>query len=214
MGTGVESRRRTQDGNGNGDEGGSRGGIGDGKGNRIGEGEGEGKELWYPSDHGRTVEDQALQFLTRCYLCRQEVAPAGSQQLRAQGPAPVRRCCTKRRTGHQGREGGNGDGDRDRGGDGNEDEYGNEHKVRDWGENVSGTETGTRIEMGVDGRETLENFEIVLAVDRSVSTIAAPPHASDGFKTDSAPFLPHFVFVFVDPTYSCGCYCKYKSITL
>ena len=30
-------------------------------------------------------------------------------------------------------------------------------------------------------------------LERSVSTLA-PPHASDSFKTDSAPFLPHSYF--------------------
>ena len=30
---------------------------------------------------------------------------------------------------------------------------------------------------------------------KSVSTVA-PPHASDGFKTDSAPFLPRSLFFF------------------
>ena len=37
---------------------------------------------------------------TRYHLCRQEVAPADSQQLRTQDPAPVRRCGTEGRTGH------------------------------------------------------------------------------------------------------------------
>ena len=69
-------------------------------------------------------------------------------------------------TGHQGREGGKGDGYRDRDGDGNEDGCGNEHKIRDWGENGSGTGTGTRIKIRVDGRENLGNFEIELKVDR------------------------------------------------
>ena len=34
----------------------------------------------------------------------------------------------------------------------------------------------------------------------SVSMIA-PPHASDGFKTDSAPFLPHFFFPLLQPVH-------------
>ena len=34
----------------------------------------------------------------------------------------------------------------------------------------------------------------------SVSTIA-PPHATDGFKTDSAPFLPHSFFLLVRPVH-------------
>ena len=36
------------------------------------------------------VEDHALPFLTRHHFCRQEVAPAGNQKLRAQDPAPAR----------------------------------------------------------------------------------------------------------------------------
>ena len=48
------------------------------------------------------------------------VALAGSQRLRTQDSAPVRRC-TDGRTGPQGREGGNGDGNRDGDGDGKED---------------------------------------------------------------------------------------------
>ena len=55
-------------------------------------------------------------------------------------------------------------------------------------------------------------FVFVLSL-KSVSTIA-PPNASDDFKTDSAPFLPHSYF-FAGPTCSssCGCYCTCKSIT-
>ena len=38
-----------------------------------------------------------------------------------------------------------------------------------------------------------------------------PPHARDGFKTDSTPFLPHSLFL-AGSTCSCEC-CKRKSIT-
>ena len=93
METGGESRRQTQNGNGNGDEGGSGGGIDNG------EKKGEGEEFWCPLDHKRTVEDQAQPFRTRHYLCRQEVAPAGSQQLHAQDPTPARRCGAKEQQG-------------------------------------------------------------------------------------------------------------------
>ena len=34
-----------------------------------------------------------------------------------------------------------------------------------------------------------------------------PPHTSDGFETDSAPFLLHSCFA-AGPICSCGCYCK------
>ena len=91
--------------------------------------EGRGRrELWNPPHHGKNtaaVGDQAPSFRTRCHTFRQEVALAGSQQLRAKHPAPVRRCRTEGRTGPQGREEGNEDED----GDGNE----NEGEDRDGG---------------------------------------------------------------------------------
>ena len=71
----------------------------------------------------------ALPFRTWHHLCRQEVAPAGSQQVWAQDPAPARRCCTERSTGHRVREGKNGDGDG--GENGNDNEEGNPYKCRD-----------------------------------------------------------------------------------
>ena len=74
------------------------------------------------------VEDLALPIRTRHHLCREEVAPAGSQQLRAQDSAPAHRCGTERRTWHQGREGRKGDGNRDEGGDGREYKHGDEHE--------------------------------------------------------------------------------------
>ena len=76
--------------------------------------------------------------------------PAGSQQLRAQDLAAARRCGTEGRTGHQGREGGNGDGNADEGGDGNKGEYGNEHKNRDRGEYRSGNGDENRDEGGAE----------------------------------------------------------------
>ena len=84
--------------------------------------------------------------------------PADSQQLWAQDPAPVRRCGTEGRTWHQGREGDIYDG----GGDGNEDEYGNEHEGRDGVR----TEAGMNVEMRVEGRErereSLGTYEVVI----------------------------------------------------
>ena len=59
------------------------------------------------------VKDLALTFHALHHLRRQEVAPAGIHQLLVQDPAPTRRCGTEGRTGHQGLEGGNGDGNRD-----------------------------------------------------------------------------------------------------
>ena len=66
-------------------------GTGDGEGSENGEGRGRGGELGYPPHQEISrVEDQAPQFLTRHHPRRQEVAPAGSQQLLAQDPAPAR----------------------------------------------------------------------------------------------------------------------------
>ena len=83
------------------------------------------------------AQDQALLFRTRHHLCRQDVTPAGSQKLRAQDPAPARRCRTKGRRGNHGREGGNDGKNRDGGGDGNENGYVNEHEGGDEGKNRS-----------------------------------------------------------------------------
>ena len=124
-GTGVETRGRTQGGDGDdsGDENegtsGDGDGVGDGKGDEKGEGRGEGGVLWYPQHQEISrVEDQALPFRTRHHFCRQEVAPAGGQQLRTQDPVPARRCRTEGRTGHLRQEGGNGDGNREGAGTG------------------------------------------------------------------------------------------------
>ena len=38
----------------------------------------------------------------------------------------------------------------------------------------------------------------------------SPPHASDAFKTDSAPFSPHAFFLLVQPNHVCSvdlCFC-------
>ncbi|CAM9550434.1 unnamed protein product, partial [Ascophyllum nodosum] len=104
-GTGVETRGRTPDGNGDGS--GNRDWIEnrDGKGNENGEGSGGGGEFWYPPHEERIrAEDQALPFRARHHLCRKEVAPEGSEQL-AQDPAPDRRYDTQDITGHHRREG-------------------------------------------------------------------------------------------------------------
>ena len=72
------------------------------------------------------------------------MATAGNQQLRAQDPAPARRCDTEGRTGNQRRERRNGDRIRDGGGD----EDGNGHEGRDGCENRSGNENEIRNEGG------------------------------------------------------------------
>ena len=153
MGTGAETRGQTQERNGsesvdgnegsNGDGDGRGGGSGneDKNGNENGEEKRGGGELRYPANHETAgMEDQALPFCVQHYLSRQGVAPVGSQQILAQDPAPARRCGTEGKPGHKRREGENGDEKRDVGGDGNKDQYGNEHEGSDRGEN--GTENG------------------------------------------------------------------------
>ena len=109
---------------------------------------------------GSRVEDQVLPFQTRHHLCRQEVAPAGSQKLGAQNPAPARRCGTKGKTRNQGREGRHGDRNRDGGGDENDDKYGNEHNSRDGGGNGSGNGGKNRDEG--EGRVSMGTYEVVI----------------------------------------------------
>ena len=122
---------------------------------------GGGGELWYPPHQKRSrVEDKILPFCTRHPLYRQEVVPAGSRQLRVQDPAPARRCITEGKTGHQGRGGGNGDGNRGGGGDETENEYGDKHEGMNAGGNGGGKE------MMVEGRESLETYEVVKEVSR------------------------------------------------
>ena len=54
------------------------------------------------------VLQQAISYLMRHHLCRQGVALASTQQLRSQGPVPVRMHRTEGVTGSWGREGANG----------------------------------------------------------------------------------------------------------
>ena len=107
-----------------------------------------GEFSYRPHQERSRVKNQALPFPTRHHLCRQEIAPAGSQQFRAQYPAPVRRCGTDGKTGHPGREEENGDGNWDGGGDGNEDEYGSGREGRDGDENGNGDGDENREESG------------------------------------------------------------------
>ena len=90
------------------------------------------------------------------------MALAGSQQLRAQDPTPVRRCGTEGRSGHQGWEGGNGDGNKDRGGDGNENEDRHRHENKDGGGNGNGN--GNEKTERVEGRESLGTYEVIVEV--------------------------------------------------
>ena len=90
---------------------------------REGEGRGGGGELWFPSHKkNNRVEDGIFPFHSQLHLYRQEVMPAGSQLLRVQNPAPVRRCGTEGRTSTR-------DGDR------NKNEEGNRHEDRAEGNN-------------------------------------------------------------------------------
>ena len=49
---------------------------------------------------------------------------------------------------------------------------------------------GRTVEMYLDVLSKITDFYLNNSLTESVSTIA-PPHASDGFKTDSVSFLPH-----------------------
>ena len=53
------------------------------------------------------------------------MASVGSRQLRVQDSSPAKRCGNENRTEHQGRDGGNSDGNRAGGGDGNKNKNGN-----------------------------------------------------------------------------------------
>ena len=106
-------------------------------------------------EEGSRVQDKAFPFRTRHPLYtihfRQEVVPAGNQQLRAQDPAPARRCDIEGRTWHQGLEGGNGDRNRDGGGAGTRTGMGTRERMGARTEEG----TGTALEMRVEGRESL-----------------------------------------------------------
>ena len=87
-------------------------------------------------------------------------------------------------------------------------EYGNHRAIQDHLQQIMGKTSGRCTEeQGPSFHKESSSRRVFLRPP------PPPPHASDGFKADSAPFLPHFFFV-ADPTYSCGCYCKYKSITI
>ena len=79
-----------------------------------------------------------------------------------QGAVPARQCGTERKTGHQVRQGGNGDENGDGGADGDESENRNGHEDRDGGGNGSRNGDKNR-ERGGEG-ESLEAFEVVIEV--------------------------------------------------
>ena len=99
------------------------------------------------------------------------MALACNQKLRAQDPAPVRRCCTGGRTGPQGREGENGGG--------NEDGDGNGHEDRNGGENRSGNgeknaeEGGGERELGILPSDSRGGSEDTIM--RVPSTVTSSP---------------------------------------
>ena len=78
---GTETRERTQKTNGDGSGNGIRDGEGKEKGVERGEEDSSG--IRHIRKKNRVEEDQALLFHTRYHLCRQEVVPADSQELRA-----------------------------------------------------------------------------------------------------------------------------------
>ena len=85
------------------------------------------KRAWEPATHQdrSRVKHQTLSSRTRHYLCRQEMAFAGRQQLLGEDPTPAGRRCTDGKTALKRRKGGNiygnrdGGEHRDRGGNGN-----------------------------------------------------------------------------------------------
>ena len=114
MGAGVETgagtRKETQDGDGDrdgdgnvtegssGDENNDGSGNGDKSldGNEKDNGEGRGGErAWQSAASGQKKTIRPGTILTRGYFCRREVVLTGSQKLRAQNLAPVRRCGTE-----------------------------------------------------------------------------------------------------------------------
>ena len=161
----MEARERTQDGNGSKKSGDGEGsgtgreqargrrrenerktGTGTGTGAEMGTGtrmEKEGGEQNSSAIRHTSKKKQsrrpgtAIPRVASSLLCRHEVAPAGGQQLREKDLAPLSDCGTQGKTWHQGRDGGNGDGNRDGDGDGNENEDGNGHEARDGGRNGS-----------------------------------------------------------------------------
>ena len=86
------------------------------------------------------------------------MTPADSQQLRTQDPAPARRCGTEGRTvkGTRDGRGKDGYGNRDGGGEGNENEDGNGHGDRDGGKSGSGNEDENREEGGEERERAWE----------------------------------------------------------
>ena len=125
---------------------------------------GAGELSYPPHQEKRKVEEQALPFRTWHHLCRQEVEPSGSPQLREQNLAPVQRCVTEGKAGRQGREGANGDGNRDGVGTGTRTSTG--MSTRAGMGPRTGAGTGTRIERQVEGRDSLETYKVVIEVGR------------------------------------------------
>ena len=60
---------------------------------------------------------------------------------------------------------------------------------------------GRTDEMYLDVLSKITDFHLYNHLTESISTMIAPLHASDGFKTDSAYFLPYYFF-FAAPTCS------------
>ena len=120
---------------------------------------GGGGELRYPPHQEISrVQDQALPFRARHYLCRQST-PTGSQQLLAQDSAPDLQCGTEGKTVHQREEReetvtGTGAGTGTRTG----------MSTRAGMGARTGAGTGTRIEMRVERRDSLGTFEVVMEV--------------------------------------------------
>ena len=125
-----------------------------------------GGELWYPPHQDRSrVDDKALPFRAQHHLCRQEVGLAGSQKLRAQGLASVRRCGTEGRTKHQGWEVDTVTGTGTRAGAGMRSRTGTGTRIRMGA--GTGIGTGTRTERVVEGGESPRTCKVIVNVGRN-----------------------------------------------
>ena len=112
----LDTRRRTQDGSGDGSGDGNNSSSGDGNWEEDEKGDenedgigGSGREAKKRrKTHKGSRHDRTLSFRTHRYLCREGVALSGTRQLRLQGPESVYVHRTVGVTGSKGREGANG----------------------------------------------------------------------------------------------------------
>ena len=179
-----EARERKQDGNGDGSGNGAgtgtgvetRGQAGTVTGAGMGTGTGTGSREWRGGGEEsfgiRHIREEAEYKTRHCHSARGIISVARRWRLQIarsfwrKNRAPAQRCGTEGRTVYQGREGGNGDGNRD--GGGNEDEDGNEHEGRDRSENGNENGDDNRDEVGGEGGPGNLQSGTVLEVGRKM----------------------------------------------